>query len=211
MTYYKKNLSAVTYYTKSKEEETCFTGCPCFSVANLCLTFWNLRTTACQAPLSSTIYQSLLKFMSILGMTLSNRLILCVSFSSCLKSFPALGSFPMTQFFASSGQSFGASASASVLPMNIQSLFPLVLTGLISLQSKGVTRVFSNMTVQKHQFFITQPSLWSNSHIHTWWPKKNIALTTQVFVSKVMFLLFNNLSRFFLTVLPKNKHLLILW
>ena len=76
--------------------------------------------------------------------------------------------FPMSQFFPSGGQSIGASASASVLPMNIQDWFPLGLTGLISLQSKGLSRVFSNTTVQKHQFFRAQLSSWSNSHIHTW-------------------------------------------
>ena len=91
-----------------------------------------------------------------------------VSPFSYLQSFPASGSFPMSCLFASGGQSIGDSASASVLPMNIQGRFPLGLTGLISLQSKGHSRVFSNTTVQKHQFFGTQPSLWSNSHIHTW-------------------------------------------
>ena len=89
-------------------------------------------------------------------------------FSSCLQSFPASGFFPISWFFASSGQSIGASASASVLPMNIQNWFSLGLTGLISFQSKGFSRVFSNTTVQKNQFFSTQPSLCSNSHIHTW-------------------------------------------
>ena len=82
-----------------------------------------------------------------------------VPFSSCLQSFPASGSFPMSQFFAAGGQSIGVSASASVLPMNIQDWFPLGWTGWISLQSKGVTRVFSNTTVQKHQFFGLQLSL----------------------------------------------------
>ena len=89
-------------------------------------------------------------------------------FSSHLQSFPASGSFQMSQLFTSGGQSIGVSASTSVLAMNIQDLFPLGLTGLISLQSKGLSRVFSNPTVQKHQFFGIQPSLWSNSHIHTW-------------------------------------------
>ena len=84
------------------------------------------------------------------------------------QSFPASGSFPMSQFFASGGQSVGVSASASFLPGNIQDWFPLGLTGWISLQSKGLSRVFSNTTVQKHQFFSAQLSLWSNSHIHTW-------------------------------------------
>ena len=91
-----------------------------------------------------------------------------IPFSSCLQSFPASGSFPMSQFFASGGQSIGASASASVLLVNIQDWVPLGLTGWISLQSKGLSRVFSNTTVQKHQFFGTLPSLWCNSPIHTW-------------------------------------------
>ena len=91
-----------------------------------------------------------------------------IPFSSCLQTFSASGSFQMTQFFASGDQSIGASASASLLPLNIQIWFPLGLTGLISLQSKGLSRVFSNTIVQKHQFFGAQLSLWSNSHIHTW-------------------------------------------
>ena len=91
-----------------------------------------------------------------------------VPFPSCLQSFPASGSLPMSQFFTSGGQSIGVSASSSVLPMNIQDWFPFGLTGLISLQSKGLSRVFSNTTVQKHQFFSSQLFLWSNSHIHMW-------------------------------------------
>ena len=90
-----------------------------------------------------------------------------IPFSSCPLSFPASGSFLMSQLFTSGGQSIGASASVSVLPMNTQGWFPLGLTGLI-LESKGLSRVFSNTTVQKHQFFSDQPSLWSNSYIHTW-------------------------------------------
>ena len=81
-------------------------------------------------------------------------------FSSCPQSFPASGSFPMSPLLASGGQSIGVSASASVLPMHIQGWFPLGLTGLISLQSKGLSRVFSSITVWKHQFFGAQPSLW---------------------------------------------------
>ena len=84
-----------------------------------------------------------------------------------LNFFPASGSFPMNQLFASGGQSTGASASASVLPVNLQSWFPSGLTGLMCLLSKGLSRVFSSATVQKHQFFGIQPSLWSNFHIHT--------------------------------------------
>ena len=95
--------------------------------------------------------------------------------------------------------------------MNIQDWFPLGWTGLISLQSKGLSRVFSSTTVQKHQFFTSQPSLWSNSHIHTWLLGKTIALTIWTFVGKVKSLLFNSLSRFVIAFLPKNKCLLILW
>ena len=90
-----------------------------------------------------------------------------VPFSSHSESFPASESFQMSQFFASGGQIMGVSALASVLPMNIQGWFPLGRTGWISLQSKGLSRVFSNTTVQKHQVFGAQLSLWSNSHIST--------------------------------------------
>ena len=89
-----------------------------------------------------------------------------IPFFSCFQSFPASGSFPKSQFFAPCGQSIGALASASVLPMNIQGWFPLWLTGLISLQFKGLSRVFSNTTVVKHWFFDVKTSLWSNSHIY---------------------------------------------
>ena len=91
-----------------------------------------------------------------------------VPFSSCHQSFPASGSFQMSQLFARGGQSIGVSASPSVLPMNTQDWSPLGWTGWISLPSKGLSRVFSNTTVQKHQFFAAQLSLQSNSHIHTW-------------------------------------------
>ena len=106
-----------------------------------------------------------------------------VPFSSCLQSFSASGSFPMSQFFPSCGQSIGASASASAFPMNIQDWFPLGLTGWTSLPSKGLSRVFSNTTVQKHQLFSIQLSLWSNSHIHDY--SKNHTLTWWAFVSNV--------------------------
>ena len=104
-----------------------------------------------------------------------------VPFSSCSQSLPASESFPMSQLFASGGHSIGASTSASVFPVNIQGWFPFGLTGLISLQFKGISRVFSSTTVWKHQFFSAQPSLWSNSHIHRWllekpllWLKKTL-------------------------------------
>ena len=91
-----------------------------------------------------------------------------VSFFSCPQSSPASGSFQMSQFFTSGGQSIGGSTSISVLPINIQGGFPLGSPGLISLLSKGLWRVLSSTRVQKHLFFSAQPSLWSNSHIHTW-------------------------------------------
>ena len=115
----------------------------------------------------------------------------------------------MSQLFISGSQSTGVSASASVLPMNTQDWSPLGWTGWISLQSKGLSRVFSNTTVQKHQFFGTQPSSQSNSHIHTW--PLALALTRWTFVGKVMSLLFNMLSRLVITFLPRSKHLLISW
>ena len=134
-------------------------------------------TEAHQASLSITNSQSLLKLMSIEPVMSSNHLILCHPllppsifpsiFSSPLQSFLASSSFQMSQLFTSDGQNIGVSASTSVLPMNIQDRSPLGRTGWISLQSKGLSRVFSNTTVQKHQFFSAQLSLWSNSHIHT--------------------------------------------
>ena len=131
-----------------------------------------------------------------------------IPFFSCLQSVPASGSFLRSQFFSLGGQSIGVSASPSVLPMNIQDWFPLGLTGLISLQSKGLSRVFSRSTVQKHQFFSAQPSWWSNSHMTT---RKTIPLTIQTFVGKVMSLVLNMLSRVVRTFLPSSKHLLISW
>ena len=91
-----------------------------------------------------------------------------IPFSSCRQSFPTSGSFQISQLFTLGGQSIGVSASTSVLPVSTQDWSPLGWTGWISLQSKGLSRVFSNTTVQKHQFFGTQLSLWSNSHIHKW-------------------------------------------
>ena len=100
-----------------------------------------------------------------------------VPFSSRLQSFPASGSFPVSKFFSSGGQTIGVSASASVLPVNIQDWFPLRWTGWIFLQSKELSRVFSNTTVQKHQFFGAQLSSQSNSHIHSWlWGKPKLWL-----------------------------------
>ena len=121
-----------------------------------------------QASLSITNSHSLLKLKSIKSMILPAISSSVVPFSSCFQSCPASRSFPLSQFFTSGGQNIGSSALASVLPVNTQDWFPLELTGLNSLQSKGLSRVFSNTTVQKHQFFSAQLSSQSNSHIHTW-------------------------------------------
>ena len=150
-----------------------------FSRVQLFAILW---TTACRASLSITNSQSLLKLMSIMSVMPSDYLILCRPLLLHLQSFPASESFPMSQFFTSDDQSIVVSTLASVLPMNIQDWSPLGRTGWISLQSKGLSRVFSNTTVQKHQFkkkkfkkkpqkhqfFSAQPSSQSNSHIHTW-------------------------------------------
>ena len=114
----------------------------------------------------------------------------------------------MSHFFTSGGLSFGVSASTSVLPMNIQDWFPLGWTGLIFFQSKELSRVFSNTTVQKYQFFGTQLSLKSTFHIHNdYW--KTVILTRWTFFGKVMFLLFNMLSGLVITFLPRSKCVLI--
>ena len=122
-------------------------------------------TVECQASLSFTTSQNMLKLMSIESVMPSNHLILCCPL--LLPSlFPVSGSFLMSWLFASGGQSTGA--SASVPPMNIQGWFPLGLTGLIFLQSKWLSRIFSITTVWEHQCFSTQPSLWSNSQVHNY-------------------------------------------
>ena len=125
-------------------------------------------TAALQASLSFTVSRSLLRFMSIESVMPSNHLILCHPLLLLPSIFPHIRIFSKSQLFASGGQSIGASASAPVLPMNIQDWFPLGWTDLISLLFKGLSRVFSSTTVLRHQFFSVQPSLWSNSHIHTW-------------------------------------------
>ena len=135
------------------------------SVVSDSVTPW---TAACQVSLPSPtpgVYSKPCPLSRWCHPTISSSV---VRFSSCLQSFPASGSFPMSQFFASGGQSIGVSASALVLTLDIQDWFPSGWTGWISLQTKGLSRVFSNSTVQKHQFFGTQLSSQSSSHIHTW-------------------------------------------
>ena len=125
-----------------------------------CIWLFVIPWIAARHTLSLTISLSLLKFMSI---SISVGL-----FSFCLQSFPALRSFQMSLLFTSDGQSIGASAISSALPMVIQGWFPLRLTSLISLLSKGLSRVFFSTTVWKHQFFCTLPSLWFSYHNLTW-------------------------------------------
>ena len=134
-----------------------------------------------------------------------------VPFSSCPQSLPASESFPMSQLLAWGGQSTRVSALASFFLKKFQGWSPSEWTGWISLQSKGLSRVFSNTTLQKHQFFCAQLSSQCNSHIHTCPLGKNIALTRWTFVGKVMSLLLNMLSRLVTTFLPRSKRLLISW
>ena len=133
-----------------------FSSVQSLSCVQLFATPW---TTACQASLSITNSQSLLKLKSMESVMPTNYLILCHPLLLLPSKFPSIRVFLISQFFPSGGQSIGVSTSASVLPMNIQDWFPLGWTGWISLKSKGLSRVFSNTTVQKHQFFGTQLSL----------------------------------------------------
>ena len=175
-----------------------------FKHVQLFATTW---TAACQAPLSITNSQSLLKLTHIESVMPSNHLTLCRPLLLLPSVFPAPESFPVSQFFILGDQSVGVSASSSVLPMNIQGWYPLGCTGWISLQSKRLSRVFSNTIVQRHQFLGTELSSQSNSYIHTW----PLSLTSWNFVGKVMSLLLNMLSRLVITFLPRSKHLLISW
>ena len=165
----------------------------CSSVARSCLTPWarGLQHARLHCPsLSRGVCSDLCPLSQWCHPTISSS----VSPFSHLQFFPTSRSFPVSQFFASGGQSYGVSTSALVLPMNLQDWFPLGWTSWISSQSKWLSRVFSNTTVQKHQFFGTQPSFWSNLHPYMT-TGKTIALTRWTFVGKVMSLLFNMLSR----------------
>ena len=140
--------------------------CCSSSVVSNSLQLYELKHTKLPCPsLSPRVCSNSCPLSQWCHPTVSSSVAPC---SSCLQSFPASETFPVSWLVTSGGQNIGASASAAVLPMNNQSWFPLLLTGLISLLSKGFSRVFSNTTVQKHQLFCTQPSLWSNSQIHTW-------------------------------------------
>ena len=153
------------------EPDNCCCSC-CFSVAQSCPTLCDPMN--CSTP-GFPVHHHLLELAQThvhwVGDP-SNHLTLCRPLLLLPSVFLSNRIFLTSRLFASGGQSIGASASASVLPMNIQDWFPLGWTGWISLQSKGLSRVFSNATVQKHQFFGTQSSLWFNSHIHTWLQEK---------------------------------------
>ena len=141
--------------------------CCCCWLAQSCLTLRPHRLQCARLPcpsLSPRVCSNSCPFI----LRCHPAILSSVTYSSCPQSFPASGSFPISQLFISGGQSIEASASASVIPMYIQGWFPLGLTGLISLLSKRLSRIFSNTTVQKHLFFGAQPSLWFNSHICTW-------------------------------------------
>ena len=168
------------------------------------------RTAACQGFLSFSVSCSLLKFMSIESVMLSNHLILwCPLF--LLPSFPEAWSSPMSQHFPLGSQSIEALASASFLPMSIQGWFPLGVTGLISLLSKGLSRVFSNTTIQKHQFFGPQPSLRSISHIHTWLLEKPQFWLYRLLLAKWCLCFLICCLGLFITFLPRNNCLLVSW
>ena len=164
----------------------------------------------CSTTGSSVLHYlpTLFKFMSIESVMLSNHLILCCPHLLLPSVFSASGSFTMSQIFPEGSQIIGL--SASVLPMNIQEWdIPLGLTGLIFLMSKGLSRVFSSTTVQKHQFFWAQPSLCSNSHIHKWLLEKPEFWLYGP--SKVIYPLFNMLSKLAIAFLPRSKCLLVSW
>ena len=137
----------------------------------------------------------------------SSHLIFCRPLLFSPSIIPSVRVFSNESILCITCPKYWSSASTSVLPMNTQGWSPLRWTGWISLLPKGLSRVFSNTTVQKHQFFAAQPSLQSNSHIHTWPQEKTIALTRRTLVGKVMSLLFNMLSRLVITFPPRSKHL----
>ena len=174
------------------------------SVAQSCLTLWPHESQHARPPCPSPtprVYSNSCSSSRWWHPATSSSV---VTFSSCPQSLPASGSFPMSQLFAWGGQSIGVSDLASVLPKKSQGWSPSEWTGWISLQSKRLSRVFSNTTVQKHQFFGTQLSSKSNSHPYMT-TGKTIALTRRTFVGEVMSLLFNMLSRLVITFLPRSK------
>ena len=165
------SLLVATYFSEVTMSFQWIVSLCCCSVAQLCLTLCNPMNIS---MLGFPVLHYLLEFAQIHVHWVADAIQPShpVSpFSSCLQSLPASGSFAVSQLFVSGGRSIGASASASVLPVNIQGWFPLGSTGLIFLLFKGLWRIFSS-TIPKHQFFSAQPSLWFNSHIRTWLMEK---------------------------------------
>ena len=166
--------------------DTCMHVCCCWCVAKSCLTLCDSMDLLqhagppCPSPAPRVCSNSCL-LSRWCHPTISSSV---APFSFCPQSFPESMSFPESWLPTSGGQSIGVSASASVLPMNIQGWFPIGLGGLISLPSKGLSKVLSRTTIQKHQFFGAQPFLWSNSHLHMT-TGKTIGLTIWTFVPKV--------------------------
>ena len=188
--------------------------CCCYSITKSCPA--HCDPTDCSTPAFPASHD-LLEFptlMSLVSMMPSNHFILFCPLLLLPSIFASSRSFPMRWLFTSGGQSIGASATASVFPMNIQGWYPLALTGLISLQSKGLTRVYSSATIRRHHFFSAQTSLQSNSHKLSYpymTTGKTTTLTRWTFVGKVMSLLLNMLSRLVIAFLSKSKHPLISW
>ena len=163
----KKNLQCITMWVDHDILNSPLIGLSSVQSLSRVQLFATPWITACQASLSITNSWSSPRLTSIESVMPSSLLIFCRPFSSCPQSLPASQSFPLSQLFSWGSQSTGVSALASFLPKKSQGWCPSEWTGWISLQSKGLSRVFSNTTLQKHQFFSTQPSSQSNSHIHT--------------------------------------------
>ena len=169
------------------------------------------RAAACQASMSFIIFQSFLKLISIESVMPSNHLILGHPLLLLPSIFPRIRVFPVSHFFPSGGQSIGVSASASVLPMNIQDWFPLGWTGWISLQSKGLSRVFFNTLQFKSISYLAVSFLYSRplTSRHDYWKNHSFDWTDFCWQSNVS--AFNMLSMLVITFLPRSKHLLISW
>ena len=172
------------------------------SVAQSCLTLCNPMDCSTPGFLVHHHSRSLLKLMSIESVMPFNHLILCCPFLLLPSLFLSIRLFSKESVLHTRWPKYWSFSFSIVLPMNIQGWLPLGLTGLIFLQSKGLSRVFSSITVQKNQFCGAQPSLWSNSY------GKTIVLTIRTFVGKLTFLLFNMLSMFVTVFIPRSKHLL---
>ena len=183
--------------------------CCCCSVAKSCLTLYN--SMDCNTP-GFPVLHCLLEFAQIHVHWISDAInpsphLLSLS-SLALNFYQNQGNFQQVVSLHQVAKVLELQLQHKSLQMNIQDWFPLGFTGLISVLSTGLSRVFSNTTITNHQFLHAQSSLWSNSHIHTWLLEKTIALTRWTFVSKVMSLIFNILSRLIIAFLPRSKHLL---